>query len=246
MEATEIRKLAALEDRHWWYAERRSLLASELRRLRVTPGRALDVGAAAGGNTRVLVGAGWRALALEYGADGAALARERGLAAVRGDATRLPLADASTDLVVAYDVLEHLDDDLAAAHEIRRVLRPGGTLLVAVPAGMSNWSAHDEAVGHFRRYERDTLRALLETAGLEVHELRSWNVLLAPVARWRRRASTGSDLDDVGRVANAGARAVISLERGLPVGRLPGLSLLATATAPATARATAAAAASAR
>ncbi|NHC44866.1 class I SAM-dependent methyltransferase [Motilibacter aurantiacus] len=233
MEATEIRKLAAVEDRHWWYAERRSLLAAEVRRLRVPPGRALDVGAAAGGNTRVLARAGWQALALEYGADGAALARERGLAVVRGDATRLPLAEASVDLVVAYDVLEHLDDDQAAAREIRRALRPGGTVLVAVPAGMGNWSAHDEAVGHYRRYERDTLRALLEAAGLHVSELRSWNVLLAPVARWRRRASTGSDLDEVGRVVNAGARAVVSLERGLPVGRLPGLSLLATASRPA-------------
>src|SRR3954447_5433519 len=153
VEATEIRKLAALEDRHWWYAERRSLLGAELRRLGRRPGSALDVGAAAGGNTRVLVRAGWRALALEYAEDGAALARERGLSVVRGDATALPLGNASVDLVVAYDVLEHLDDDAGAVREIGRVLRPGGTLLVAVPAGMNNWSAHDEAVGHVRRYE---------------------------------------------------------------------------------------------
>src|SRR4051794_29858650 len=167
VEATEVRKLAALEDRHWWYAERRSLLASEVRKLRRAPGTALDVGAAAGGNTRVLARAGWRAVALEYGADGAELARERGLPVVRADATALPLADASVDLVVAYDVLEHLDDDATATAQIRRVLRPGGTLLVAVPAGMNNWSAHDEAVGHVRRYERDTLRALLEGEGLD-------------------------------------------------------------------------------
>ena len=74
MEATEIRKLAALEDTHWWYRERRALLARSLRRLAAAgarPGRALDVGAAGGGNTRVLRAHGWRPLALEYSVDGA-------------------------------------------------------------------------------------------------------------------------------------------------------------------------------
>ncbi|HTF08585.1 MAG TPA: class I SAM-dependent methyltransferase, partial [Asanoa sp.] len=66
MEATEIRKLAALEDRHWWYHERRVLLARSLRKLG-TPGAALDIGAAGGGNTRVLRAHGWQPVALEYG-----------------------------------------------------------------------------------------------------------------------------------------------------------------------------------
>ncbi|RKS74057.1 methyltransferase family protein [Motilibacter peucedani] len=231
MEGTEVRKLAALEDRHWWYAERRSLLAAQVAALG-TPGTALDVGAAGGGNTRVLRDAGWRALALEYGEEGAQVAHERGLPVVRGDATRLPVADGSIGLVVAFDVLEHIDDDDAVVAHVRRALRPGGTLLVAVPAGMRNWSAHDEAVGHVRRYEREQLRALLERGGLEVRELRSWNVLMAPLARWRRRSATGSDLDDVPAVVNAGARAVVALERVLPVGGLPGISLLATARRP--------------
>ena len=231
MEGTEVRKLAALEDRHWWYAERRSLLAARVAALGA-PGTALDVGAAGGGNTRVLRDAGWRALALEYGEDGALVAHERGLCVVRGDATRLPVADASVDLVVAFDVLEHIDDDAAVVAHIRRVLRPGGTLLVAVPAGMRNWSAHDEAVGHVRRYERQPLRDLLQGGGLDVRELRSWNVLMAPLARWRRRSSTGSDLDDVSPLVNRGARAVVALERVLPVGGLPGISLLATARRP--------------
>ncbi|RZS89538.1 methyltransferase family protein [Motilibacter rhizosphaerae] len=229
MEGTEVRKLAALEDRHWWYAERRALLAAALRRVPGTPGTALDVGAAGGGNTRVLRAAGWRSLALEYGEDGAAVAHERGLDVVRGDATRLPVADASIGLVVAFDVLEHIPDDAAALRELHRVLRPGGTLLVAVPAGMRNWSAHDVAVGHVRRYEREGLRDLVAGGGFELRELRSWNVLMAPVARWRRRSSTGSDLDDPHPALNAACRAVVVAERVLPVGGLPGISLLATA-----------------
>jgi SAM-dependent methyltransferase len=131
----EIRLLGQLEDRHWWYAERRSLIRRAIRDLPVA-GWALDIGAAAGGNTRVLAAAGWPCLALEYSVVGATLAHERGLRVVRGDATALPVAAGSLGLVVAYDVLEHIPDDRAAAAEVFRALRPGGTFLVAVPADM--------------------------------------------------------------------------------------------------------------
>ncbi|WP_076259019.1 class I SAM-dependent methyltransferase [Intrasporangium flavum] len=224
MEGTEVRKLAQLEDEHWWYRERRHLLARAITGL--APGRAIDIGAAGGGNTRVLREHGWDAVALEYGADGAAVAHERGLATLRGDATNLPLADASLDLVVAFDVLEHLQDDDAAVAEVRRILRPGGTYLVAVPADPRLWSSHDVAVDHVRRYTREGLLELLDRGGFEVADVRSWNVLLRPVVAMRRRTSSGSDLEDLNPVVNLGLRAVIAAERYLPVGGLPGVSLL--------------------
>src|SRR3712207_1943344 len=84
VEGTEVRKLTELEDRHWWYRERRALLARAIRDL--PPGDALGVGAAGGGNTRVLLSAGWRAAALEFGADGAQVCHERGIPVLRGDA----------------------------------------------------------------------------------------------------------------------------------------------------------------
>jgi SAM-dependent methyltransferase len=224
MEGTEVRKLAELEDDHWWYRERRHLLAKAISGL--TPGRALDIGAAGGGNTRVLRQHGWDAIALEYGADGAEVAHDRGLATLRGDATRLPLADASLDLVVAFDLLEHLQDDDAAVAEVRRVLKPTGTYLVAVPADPKLWSDHDEAVDHVRRYTRQGLLDLLDRGGFEVTDVRSWNVLLRPVVAMRRRTSSGSDLDDVHPLVNFGLRSIITAERYLPVGGLPGVSLL--------------------
>jgi SAM-dependent methyltransferase len=227
VEGTEVRKLAALEDTHWWYRERRHLLRGAVQHL--TPGRALDIGAAGGGNTRVLRDLGWRASPLEYGADGAEVARERGLPVLRADATQLPLADASLDLVVAFDVLEHLTDDDGCVREVHRVLRPGGTFLVAVPCDPRLWSAHDEAVDHLRRYTRTTLADLLERGGLEIDRLSSWNVLLRPVVALRRRSSSGSDLEDLHPVVNAGLRAIITAERYLPVQSLPGVSLLVTA-----------------
>ncbi|MCW3841532.1 class I SAM-dependent methyltransferase [Micromonospora yasonensis] len=236
MEATEIRKLAALEDTHWWYRERRVLLGRELRRLAaagVRPERALDVGAAGGGNTRVLRAYGWRPLALEYSAEGAGVARERGLDVVRADARHLPLPSAGLGLVVAFDILEHVDEDHLAAAEVRRVLRPGGTALIAVPADLRLWSAHDVAVGHVRRYDHAGLRAVVEKAGLVVDELWSWNVLLRPVAAWWRRRSAGSDLDEPHPLVNLGLRVVVMAERYLPVRGWPGVSLMLRAHRPA-------------
>jgi len=224
VEGTEVRKLAALEDRHWWYKERRALLARELKRLR--PGRALDIGAAGGGNTRVLRSFGWSALALEYGSEGAEVARERGLDVIRADARCLPMATDSADLVIAFDILEHIEEDHLAASEIARVLRPGGIALIAVPCDMSLWSAHDVAVGHVRRYTRETLREVLVKAGFTIETLWSWNVLLRPVAAWRRKRSSGSDLDELSGIVNAGLSAIVAAERYLPVKGRRGVTLM--------------------
>lgn len=228
MQSDAIRSLGDIEDRHWWFAERRSIIRSQVEGVR-PEGWALDVGAAAGGNTRVLVEAGWDCLALEYSQTGAELASDRGLTVVRGDATALPIADGALGLVVAYDVLEHIEDDAAAAREFFRCLRPGGRLLVAVPADMRLWSAHDEAVDHVRRYERDELLGVIRGAGFEEVTIRSWNVLLRPVVALRRRKDRGSELVEPGRLVNTALRGVVALERLLPVGGLPGVSLMLTA-----------------
>jgi SAM-dependent methyltransferase len=231
VEGTEVRKLAELEDRHWWYRERRILLARELARFSKA-GTALDIGAAGGGNTRVLRANGWQPIAIEYGAEGAEVARDRGLNVLRADARRLPVADGSIDLVVAFDVLEHIEEEDVAMAEINRVLRPGGVALMAVPSDMRLWSAHDVAVGHVRRYTRDTLRDVVAGSGLAIESLKSWNVLLRPAAAWHRKKSTGSDLGDVPALTNRALSAVIAAERYLPVQSLPGVSLLIRARKP--------------
>jgi SAM-dependent methyltransferase len=231
MEAAELRTLVQVEDRHWWYRERRNLLARELRRL-PSPGLALDIGAAGGGNTRVLRSFGWRPLALEYAPTAAQVARERGLDVLRADAIQMPVRTGSMDLVTAFDVLEHIEQDYLAAAEINRILRPGGTALIAVPADMSLWSAHDEAVGHVRRYTRETLTQVIVKGGLVIESLWSWNVLLRPVVGLKRKSSTGSDLDDVHPVVNAALRGIITAERYLPVKSLPGVTLFLRARRP--------------
>ena len=232
MDEDEIRKSAALEQRHWWYAERRALVRRLVSPL--TPGRALDVGCGGGGNTGVLRDLGWRVSGLEYSPAAAGLATSRGLDVVRADARRLPFADGSMDLVMSTDMWEHIEDDEAVARETHRVLRPGGRLLVAVPCSMSLWSGHDVALGHVRRYERAELVGLMERVGLEVVDVRSWNVLLRPVVRARRRGNTSeSEMEEVHPVLNAGLRAAVAAERLLPLHRLPGVSLVVRAVKPA-------------
>ena len=99
----------------------------------------------------------------------------------RGEA--LPFASDSADIITALDLLEHIPDDAAAAREFARVLRPGGLLLITVPACPMLWSEHDEALDHLRRYRARQLRAVLEGAALQVEQLSFCiTFLLLPIA----------------------------------------------------------------
>lgn len=93
---------------------------------------------------------------------------EQGGRAQRGDATSLPFADASFDLVCAFDVVEHVADDVAVFRELSRVTRAGGTLVFSVPLHPSGWTEFDAMVGHFRRYEPALLRSRIAEHGFAV------------------------------------------------------------------------------
>ena len=231
MDTAELQLLTSLEDRHWWYRERRAILRRELRRL-PGPGRALDIGAAGGGNTRVLEAHGWQAVAVEYSDSAADVALSRGIRVIRADARELPMRTGTYGLVTAWDVLEHIDEDYLAAAEIARVLQPGGTALIAVPCDMALWSAHDDAVGHLRRYSRPELAGLVQKAGLTLEGMWSWNVLLRPAVAMRRKDSSGSDLGEVPPLTNGLLTAVVVAERYLPVKSWPGVSLMLRARRP--------------
>jgi SAM-dependent methyltransferase len=112
-----------------------------------------------------------------------ALARKRALGEViAGSVLEMPFADDRFDLAVSLDVIEHLEDDLAALRELRRTIAPGGALLVTVPAYQWLWSGHDEINHHHRRYTRRSLQRVAEQAGWRQVRTTYFNSLLLPVA----------------------------------------------------------------
>ena len=120
--------------------------------------------------------------------DAVAFCHERGRTEVRHVApgAPLPFADSSFDLVTTLDVIEHVADDIATLCELRRVLRPDGLALVAVPAFMFLWGDQDVISHHFRRYTARGLRSSLQIAGFRVTRTSYFNTwLFAPIAALR-------------------------------------------------------------
>lgn len=231
-------------DGHWWYAARRALLAEVLAD-RVGPGSvAVDAGCGAGGSLAVLDGLG---AGLVVGTDlvpealANARARVGRATLVASRAEQLPVRSGGADVVISLDVIEHLDDDAAALLEYRRVLRPGGTLVVSVPAYPGLWSHHDEWAGHRRRYTSETLAIAVGGAGFEIERATHVFSFLVPPAVLLRRTPlrhlvSGSDEDAaasplVSKLLGGAARAERAVLRRTD--RLPlGLSLLTVARAP--------------
>ena len=171
------------EDRHWWYRGRRRVLDVLLDGLHMPPGlRVLDAGCGSGRNMVELQRYG-QVTGIELSSPSVRAARERGVGEVlEGSVLEMPFADDSFDLAVSLDVVEHLEDDIAALRELRRVVAPGGRLLVTVPAYQWLWSGHDEVNHHHRRYSRATLRRAAREAGWECTHTTHFNSLLLPVA----------------------------------------------------------------
>ena len=187
----EFERMARLEDVYWWFLARRALTRRLLIRAGLPPGSTvLDAGCGTGGTFAALRDR-FRVIGLDRSPVALEFSRKRGMTRlVAGDIQRIPLRPASTDAAVACDVLEHVPDDAHAIAELWRVVRPGGVLVITVPALPWLWSEHDEALGHLRRYTKPQLRRLLIRAGWRIELLAYTVSALLPVItvfRWWRR-----------------------------------------------------------
>jgi SAM-dependent methyltransferase len=199
----EYEIMHALELRHWWFRGRRRLLINLLRGVAGAgskPLRILDYGCGTGGNTSAY-GSFGSVVGIEPDSTAVQLAHRRGGARYcRTTGTDLPFREGSFDVVMASDVLEHIEHDGKGILEIARVLRPGGSVILSVPAHGWLFSQHDTALQHFRRYSKRAVRDLLERNRLLVRRLSYWNAALFPLVCIQRligkRRRTGQPRSD--------------------------------------------------
>jgi len=245
MDRAVFDRMAELDQHHWWFTARRRILAQVIRRVVRPPAaaRILELGCGTGHNLDML-GAFGRVEASELDDHARDLATRRlGRSieqAALPDLSRFPAA--SYDMVALLDVLEHVVDDKASLAAILTRLKPGGALLLTVPANPWMWSAHDVAHHHHRRYRKADLAALGRAAGYEIDLMSPFNTMLFPLIAGVRVLNKlrGHDSADDALPAPAINRALdrlFGLEAGL-IGRLPlpfGVSLVAVLRRPATA-----------
>jgi SAM-dependent methyltransferase len=192
MDPRELQAMLDHDEHHWWYRGRRRIVRAQLDGLGLgheangAPPRILDAGCGSGRTLDELRDYG-AVSGLELSDEGVAAARKRGHEDVRqGRVEALPWPDETFDLVTCLDVVEHTDDDRVTLRELRRVTRPGGHLLLTVPAYQALWSAHDVVNDHKRRYDRRMLRAAAAESGWSVERMTGFNaLLLAPAAAVR-------------------------------------------------------------
>lgn len=169
------------EDGHWWFHSRTQALIAVLDPLIRGEGRVLDVGGGAGNMVHHLARYG-----SVIGVDNAwaplAVAWERGYQSLPAEATVLPFAPESFDLVALLDVIEHSPDDKGMVAEAYRVCRPGGFVVVTTPAYAWLWSHNDVINHHYRRYTASSLREILQGAGFAVRRLSYTYFLVFPAA----------------------------------------------------------------
>ena len=190
MDASVYAADAELEADHWWFVGRRQLFGDLIQSLHLADRSAVaDVGTSVGGNLRLLADIGFSDV---RGVDASPVAVEyctkRGFDRVtQGDVCDLPMPDRNLDLVLATDVVEHVEDDAAAMREIYRVLKPGGYALITVPAFRILWGHQDELSHHKRRYQGKAVLSLCEQAGLSPVRAFYFNYLLfLPILLARR------------------------------------------------------------
>ena len=241
MERVVYQQMAELDDRHWWYRARREIIADLIRREAQLPRnpQILEIGCGTGHNLAMLSGFG-HVDGLELDDEARALSEKRlGREIMRAPLPELAeVPDAHYDLIGAFDVIEHIDDDRASLASIAAKLKAGGKFIMTVPAHQWMSTAHDVANHHKRRYSKSGLKALINGSPMRLEKEGYFNSLLFPVAVAERAASKlrGKDSGDVTlppAPLNAALEKVFAAERYL-VGRFPlppGLSLFAVASA---------------
>jgi SAM-dependent methyltransferase len=179
----EYEKLEQVERKHWFYAGKREIVRHWLSRVGALRPEAflVDCGAGTGRFAAEMV-PHCKVVAIDDHAESLAIARKNlgDDRVLEGSCLKLPLPDSTADIVTALDVIEHVEDDHRAVREMTRVMKPGGVLVITVPAFQELWSDWDEALHHYRRYRRAGLERCLQGANMDIMHIAYINVLAFP------------------------------------------------------------------
>lgn len=239
MERLVYDQMAELDERHWWYRARREVLEALIRRVVRPPrdAKILEIGCGTGHNFAMLSAFG-NVDAVELDEQVRRFAEKRlGREIMSAPLPELAgVADGSYDLIGAFDVIEHIEDDRAGVASIAAKLKPSGKFIMTVPAHAWMWSAHDVVNHHKRRYSKGALRRLIQSSPLRLESIGYFNSLLFPAAVAERLASKARGKEDAelklpSAPLNAALEHTFAAERHL-IGRVPlppGLSLYAVA-----------------
>ena len=216
-------RMSEQDAEHWWFVARREILQDQIASLRLPKSaRILEAGAGPGGNLAMLSQFG-RLEAFELDEGAGRIASERsGIDVLPG---ALPddinYAPRSFDLIVALDVIEHIEADRESVQALAELLQPGARMLITVPAYGWLWSEHDNRHHHKIRYTRPMVRKLAENAGLKIEKCSYFNTLLLPLIvgiRLLKKIFGVTDRPDdamPGPAVNAMLRRIFSAERHL-------------------------------
>jgi ubiquinone/menaquinone biosynthesis C-methylase UbiE len=187
METTVYEQFAKLEERHFWFQGRRNIFFDLIERQLASEGRTgkqmeiLEIGCGAGGMLRPLSRYG-RVTGVDIAIDYLQYCKHRGFdRVVAASGYELPFRDAKFDMVALFDTIEHIPHDQKVLEEVRRVLKPGGSVFVSVPAYQFLYSQNDRVAHHLRRYTAGRLRKVLTDAGLPIRKLSYFNTFLFPL-----------------------------------------------------------------
>ncbi|GAB1856357.1 class I SAM-dependent methyltransferase [Flavobacteriaceae bacterium MHTCC 0001] len=197
-----------LERNHWWFKVREKIIFERIKRLLDKPKdlKVLNIGAATGKTSQMLSYFG-EVTSIEYDQTCCDFVQEKlAIPIVNASITDLPLQSSSYDLVCAFDVIEHVEDDALAIREMKRVCKNGGVICVTVPAYMTLWSNHDDVNKHFRRYILGDIIRLFKSCNLNnVYSSYFNTILFLPILMFRKvsniipkkyiRQGAGSDFE---------------------------------------------------
>ncbi len=184
MEHQVYQQFLDLERDHWWFRGRRTVYLGLLDTvLQPTKrGRLLDLGCGMGGFLSSLQDMGFDVFGADMDFESLQQCIDRGFTqCAQMDSYELPFADHSFDVVTMFDAIEHVEDDYRAMGEVARVLKPGGQVIISVPAYQFLYANNDRVAQHYRRYNRNMVNELFQRAGLKVARNTHANVFLFPL-----------------------------------------------------------------